>query len=119
MADLMNEVIEQATEAMENSGMDVTVLEPVTEKSGSILKTALTFLAGTGFGAGCVVLGKKAAEAIKANKDEINAEKKNARTERLRKKVEKAQKELDELLGEEDEEDLDDEDFEEEDVVEE
>jgi hypothetical protein len=119
MADLKNDVIEQVTEAMTDAGMDVTIMEAATEKSGNgILKTVLTFVAGTGVGAGAVVLGRKVKQAVANNKEEINEEKKKARVEKLRKKVEAAQKELDNLMNDDDE-DLDEDFDEEEDVIEE
>ena len=92
-----NNVLEQATEVLADAGMDTTILEATEKKSSDLLKTALTFVAGTGFGAGCVVLGKKAAQAIRDNKDEIKAEKKKARIEKLQKQMENAQKKLAEL----------------------
>lgn len=93
----MNNVIDQAAEIMADAGMDTTILEATEKKSSDLLKTALTFVAGTGFGAGCVVLGKKAAQAIRDNKDEIKAEKKKAQIEKLQKQMENTQKKLEEL----------------------
>lgn len=120
MADLINnDVINQVAEAMTDAGMETTIMEAATEKSGNgILKTVLTFVAGTGVGAGAVVLGRKVKQAVADNKEEIKEEKKKARVEKLRKKVEAAQKELDDLMNDDDE-DLDDEDFDDEEDVEE
>lgn len=113
MTDLINnDVINQVAEAMTDAGMETTIMEAATEKSGNgILKTVLTFVAGTGVGAGAVVLGRKVKQEVADNKEEIKEEKKKARVEKLRKKVEAAQKELDDLMDDED--DLD-EDFDEE-----
>lgn len=117
MTDLINnDVINQVAEAMTDAGMETTIMEAATKKSGNgILKTVLTFVAGTGVGAGAVVLGRKVKQAVADNKEEIKEEKKKARVEKLRKKVEAAQKELDDLMDDEDDlnEDFDEEDIEE------
>ena len=117
MTDLINnDVINQVAEAMTDAGMETTIMEAATEKSGNrILKTVLTFVAGTGVGAGAVVLGRKVKQAVADNKEEIKEEKKKARVEKLRKKMEAAQKELDDLMND-NEDDLDD--FDEEDIEE-
>ena len=93
MADLVNGV----AEAMEDAGMDVTIMEAATEKSGNVLKTVGTFFAGTAVGAGVVVLGKKLVTAVKENKTEIDETKKEAQINKAKKQMEAAQKKLEEL----------------------
>ena len=91
-------MINEVATAMEDAGMDVTIMEAA-EKS-NVLKTVGTFLGGTAFGATCVVLGKKVADAIKENKSEINETKKKAQIDKLQKQMENAQKKLEELTKE-------------------
>ncbi len=115
MADLMtNEIVEQATQAMENAGLDVTVIPEVAAKKFD-LKSAIC---GTVVGAAGAVLVRKAVEAIKANKAEITEETNKVKAEKIRKKMEKFGKKLQELEPVDDDEDLDDENFDEEDIEE-
>ena len=115
MADLMtNEIVEQATQAMENAGLDVTAIPEVAAKKFD-LKSAIC---GTVVGAAGAVLVRKAVEAIKANKAEITEETNKVKAEKIRKKMEKFGKKLQELEPV-DEDDLDEDFDEEEDVIEE
>lgn len=94
-----NNINNVAVEAVENAAV-----EAVAEKSNDLLKTIVTFAAGTGFGAGCVVIGKKIAQAVTESKDEIEATKKEAQIEKLQKKMAADQEKLAKLQASEVEE---------------
>ena len=117
MADLMNDVIDQAAEMMENAGMQTQILEPVVTETAKKfdLKSAIC---GTVVGAAGAVLVRKAIQAVKANKDEIKQETDKVKKEKLEKKMEKLAKKLHDLDEPVDEDDLD-EDFDDEEIVEE
>lgn len=117
MADLMNDVIDQAAEMMENAGMQTQILEPV------VTETAKKFdlrsaICGTVVGAAGAVLVRKAIQAVKANKDEIKQETDKVKKEKLEKKMEKLAKKIQDLDKPVDEDDLEDFD-EEEEIIEE
>ena len=100
MAEMNNNLVNEAVEAIDAK----EVVEAVEKKSNDLLKTVLTFAAGTGVGAGAVVLGRKLKQAVTESKDEIKEEQKKAQIEKLQKKMADAQKKLDELTVEEPEE---------------
>lgn len=115
MADLMNDVIDQAAEITENAGMQTQILEPVVTETAKRfdLKSAIC---GTVVGAAGAVLVRKAIETLKTNKAEIKEETDKVKKQKLEKKMEKLAKKLQDLESV-DEEDL--EDFDEEEIIEE
>lgn len=97
MADLTNQV----AEAMEQSGLEVTNLEPVAE---AVKKFDLkSFVGGTVVGAAAAVLVKKAVKSINDSKAEIKEETDKVKAEKLRKKIDKATEKLAKLEAAEEE----------------
>ena len=93
MAD--NNVIDNVAEAMENAGMDVSILEPAVEKVSRFdLKSAVC---GTVVGAAGAVLVRKAYNAIKSSSDEIKTETNKVKAEKIRKKIDRLCEKLDSM----------------------
>lgn len=81
MADMINEMVEQA---MEN-GLETVVMEPTARKTSSIVAPVIAFVAGTGIG----VALDRGIKAYKEAKIECKADRNKAKAEKLMAKAEK------------------------------
>lgn len=88
----MNNVIDQATDIMEQAGMDVKIIPEAAKKFD-----IKSFVGGTVIGAAGAVLVRKAVKAINDSKAEIKEETDKVKADKLRKKYEKIQAQLNEL----------------------
>ena len=91
----MADIIDQVATAMEDAGMEVTVMEPTVEAVKKF--DVKSFIGGTVIGAAGAVLVRRAVKQITEAKDEIKVETSKVKAEKLRKKIDKLADQLDKL----------------------